>query len=139
MIFSTNQLALGRPGKKNSLKWRFGGFGVALRGNAIMHTRLKRGFVLEPQKNGHGRAGVGGFESDMRETIPNSLGGATDFFRGRLYARGPRRMALSGQNGDPKDMSPICEETVSVIPGYGADLLTSQLFLRAPRKWSFAV
>ena len=68
------------------------------------------------------------------KTIPNSLGGTTDLFRGQLYLRGPRRMAISGRNGDPEDMSPICEETVSVIPGYGADLLTSQLFLRAPRK-----
>ena len=81
-------------------------------------------------------AGLG--SADLRpiceKTIPNSLGGATGFFRGRLFLRGPRKMAIPGQNGDPKDMSPICEETVSAIRGYGADLLTSQLFSRAPRK-----
>ena len=80
MIFSTNQLALGRPGKKAILKRRFGGFGIALRGNAMMHTRLKRGFVLEPQKNGRGRAGFGGFESDLRENnTKQSMGGPLIF------------------------------------------------------------
>ena len=75
LIFSTNQLALGRPGKKAILKRRFGGFGVALRGNAIMRTRLKRGFALEPQKNGRGRAGFGGFEADLRENNTKQSGG----------------------------------------------------------------